>query len=319
MATDTPSSVMYTDLRQFGGIAHRDTATVLFDGSVSIGGKTLSARIDDRTFLSREIVHAKPGSLHPELFSDFPVAAKKITSRLIAARGGGQAGCSEVIAHYRGAAATCMCDALASNDIDAIPYGNVVRKIMSLHLELESDRALLLVMLFVIVGCLADPRAAIDAIDAFAASELATSLDTLVGDEAPRPQATSAAHETRLGLVRLVNGAFRPPIHELSCDPAGTIIGCLPNGPHSIADVDADVSRQHVRIWREDGRWLVTDLNSTNGTRVISGADKSVHIIAGPQAESREPSASEPFELRNSDILCLGSTTRFLVMKLSVG
>ena len=74
-----------------------------------------------------------------------------------------------------------------------------------------------------------------------------------------------------------------------------------------------------MRIWREDGRWLVTDLNSTNGTRVISGADKSVHIIANAQAESREPSASEPFELRNSDILCLGSTTRFLVMKLSVG
>ena len=308
MAADTPSSVMYTDLRQFGNIAHRDTASILLDGSVTIGGKPLGARIGDRTFLSREIVHAKPGSLHPELYTDFTSSAKAITARLIAARGGGQAGCSEVIAHYRGTAATRLCHALADCGIDPMPYGNVVRKIMSLHLEVESDRALLLVMLFLITGSLADPRRAVEHIDAFAAHELSASLDTLVGDDEAHAPAQERTEEPRLGLVRLVAGAFRPPIHELTCAPTGTIIGCLPSGADGIADVDADVSRQHVRIWRDGGHWLVRDLQSTNGTHVISGADKTVHTVDGAHA----------YELRNSDILCLGATTRFLVMKLSI-
>ena len=308
MAADTPSSVMYTDLRQFGCIPHRDTASILLDGNVTIGGKPLGTRIGDRTFLSREIVHAKPGSLHPELYTDFTQSAKAITARLIAARGGGQAGCSEVIAHYRGGAATCLCHALSDCGIDPMPYSNAVRKIMSLHLEVESDRALLLVMLFLIIGSLADPRRAVEHIDAFAARELSASLDTLVGDGEAHAPAQERTEEPRLGLVRLVAGAFRPPIHELTCAPTGTIIGCLPSGTDGIADVDADVSRQHVRIWRDGGHWLVRDLQSTNGTRVISGADKTVHAVDGAQ----------PYELRNSDILCLGATTRFLVMKLSI-
>ncbi|WP_204562476.1 FHA domain-containing protein [Collinsella tanakaei] len=305
---------MYTDFRRFGGMAHRDTAQILLDANISIGGKSMTERIADRTFLSREIVHANPHALHPEFFADFTVSAKQIAAKLIAARGGRQTGCSEVIAHYRGAAATCMHDALADAGIDPMPYTNAVRRIMSLHLELESDRALLLIMLFIVTGCLANPRCAVEMIDRFAATELNASLDTLVAPDNAHNLREADPAESRLGLVRLVGGAFRLPIHELSVAPEGTVIGCLPDSDASIADVDVDVSRQHARIWREHGRWFVADLGSTNGTRVISGADKSVNIIsAGDGTE-----ASQPFELRNSDILCLGATTRFLVMKLSV-
>lgn len=314
MAAETPSSVMYADFRRFGGIAHRDTAQILLDTSVCIGGRSLKQRIDDRTFLSREIVHADPAQLHPEFFADFTVSAKRIAAKLIAARGGRQAGCSEVIAHYRGAAATCMRDALAEAGIDPMPYANTVRKVMSLHLELESDRALLLVMLFTVTGCLADPREAVETVDAFATAELNATLDTLVTSDGAHNLRETEPDRTRLGLVRLVGGAFRLPIHELSEAPDGTVIGCLPDGDASIADVDVDVSRRHARIWREGDRWLVADLGSTNGTSVVSGADKSVHVVSAGNG----PGESLPFELRNSDILCLGATTRFLVMKLSV-
>lgn len=301
---------MYADFRGFGGIAHRDAALILLDGKISIGGKTIEERIGDRTFLSREVVHARPASIPSKLFSDFTVSAKTMTARLIAARGGRQAGCSEVIAHYRGTAATIMRDALDACGIDPMPYGNAVRKVMSLHLERESDRALLLVMLFLVTGCLADPARAIETVGAFAESELSASLDTLVADEAAHGAPASRPAEQRLGLVRIVDGAFRPPIRELSCKPEGTVIGCLPDGPDSIADVDADVSRRHALIWREGDRWFVRDLASTNGTTVISGADRTARRVDGDEH-------AEPFEIRNSDILCLGATTRFLVMRLS--
>lgn len=326
MADETPSSVMFTDLRRFGGIPHRDAAGILLDGSIVVGSKPLSLRIDERTFLSREIVHARPENLFPGMFSDFDASAQAITARLVSARGGGQTGSSEVIAHYRGPARRALCEALSSYGIDAMPYTNATTKVMSLRLERESDRPLLLVMLFLIIGCLADPRAAATTVDAFARTHLHASLDTLISDDLTGQGANAAqtapTAASRLGIVRLVDGAFRPPIHELSDDPEGTVIGCLPTGAHTIADVDADVSRAHARIWRSGDRWYVADLSSTNGTRVISGADKAVRIVgpasdgAGTPGDTAVPEGT-PFQIDNSDILCLGATTRFLVMRLT--
>ena len=316
---ETPSSVLYTDFRQFGGIAHRDTAQIVLNGSALYGGKPLRQRIDDKTFLSREIVHARPHALPPELFSDFAASAQRLCARLITAHGGGADGSSAVIAHYRGAAARAMAEALEATDIDAAPYHNMVRKIMSLTIEPESDRALLLVMLFVITGCLASPAAAINAIDAFANVALSISLDTLVAAHGATADVPAPSATPHLGLIRLVDGAFRPPIYRLSASAEGTILGCLPTGPSTIADVDPDVSRNHARIWCDGMRWFIADLGSTNGTRVISGADKSLHEVGGRKMPGTpgDLGMSEPFEISNSDIICLGATTRFLVMKLA--
>ncbi len=323
MAEETPSSVMYADLRTFGGIAHRDAARAIISNRATFGGRPIAARIDERTFLSREIVHARPGSLAPELFAEFPVCAKSLTARLIAARGGNQAGCSEVIAHYRGTAAERMLEALAQNGIDAAPYANSVRKIISLHLQLESDRALLLVMLFIATGCLADASSAVRIVESFAETHLSASLGTLVSDHVSLPVNTTGNAGTRLGLVRIVDGAFRPPIHELSNDPDGTVIGCLPAGEHTITDVDPDVSREHARICCNDGGWFIEDLNSTNGTQIISGTDRATRDVipcasvpdGNPSPQTAEPAGA--VEIDNSDIICLGATTRFLVMRLT--
>ena len=316
---ETPSSAMFDDLRRFGGISHRSAAGTLISKDVTYGGKPLTLRLDDKTFLSREVVHAQPGKLPPELFGDFVDSAKTLTARLISAQGGGKNGCVEVVAHYRGQAAQAMEDALATCGIDRVPYANAVQRIMSLDLDADGDRALLLVMLFVATGCLADPSAAADRVDLLATSELSASLGTLVSSGAPEDPSPDTEALPQLGLVRLVGGAFRPPIHQLSGAPGGTVIGCLPVGPSTIADVDQDVSRMHVRIWRDGAHWYAMDLGSTNGTRIISGADKSIHTI-GHGTQQGAPDARqtpETFEIRNSDIICLGATTRFLVMKLS--
>ena len=55
-----------------------------------------------------------------------------------------------------------------------------------------------------------------------------------------------------------------------------------------------------------------------NGTCVISGANKAIYRLRDSADEATGDNAvSEPFEIRNSDIICLGATTRFLVMKLA--
>jgi pSer/pThr/pTyr-binding forkhead associated (FHA) protein len=86
---------------------------------------------------------------------------------------------------------------------------------------------------------------------------------------------------------------------------AGTTIGLMPSARHTVIDVGEDVSREHARVWREDGRWLICDLQSTNGTRVIvrdTGEIVEVH--------------DTPVELSVTDTVCLGSSTQFLVLPI---
>ena len=96
--------------------------------------------------------------------------------------------------------------------------------------------------------------------------------------------------------------------------PDGTVIGLLPKARHMVTDVAEDVSRQHARIWREDGRWYVAGLGSTNGTRLISGATGQVETVELPRAERAPQDKPLPVEIAPTDILCLGETTQFIIM-----
>lgn len=66
MKRETPSAVMFDDLRRFGGITNRDAAWLLLNSKPTNEGKSLRDRVDSRTFLSRTIVHSEPGAIHPE-------------------------------------------------------------------------------------------------------------------------------------------------------------------------------------------------------------------------------------------------------------
>ena len=56
----TPSSYMYSDLRSFGGITNKDAASELLTDRTVCGNGAPRDRINERTFLSRQIVHATP-------------------------------------------------------------------------------------------------------------------------------------------------------------------------------------------------------------------------------------------------------------------
>lgn len=68
---ETPSSYMFSDLRTFGGITNKEAAKELLTSETSYGGAAPRDRINERTFLSRQIVHATPNNVHPEFFTDF--------------------------------------------------------------------------------------------------------------------------------------------------------------------------------------------------------------------------------------------------------
>lgn len=304
---DAPSTVLYADLHSYGGLKNVDSARILLSAKVGPGGKTPRDRIESRTYLSREVVHVSPEKVDPSIFADFYASTQTLYARVLA-KFGGMAALQNVIAHYSGPAAQEMIISLEAFNLDAQLYRNEVTRLLQARLRTESDRPLLLFMLFCITGCLANPARAVQLVEDFAHSKLTQDLATVsvsVEDE-------GSAAETSLGLLRIIGDVAQPPIHPLN--PAGSVLGSLATGPGAITDVGADVSRIHARVWFDGSRWLCEGLGSTNGTFVILGEDKST-VVVEPPRRARNPKATyPPLELHESDMLCLGGSTRFLVL-----
>lgn len=274
---------MFDDLRKFGGITNRDTAWMLLRSTPMAGGKAPRDRVDERTFLSREVVHAPVERPRPELFADITQTAQNITARLIANLGGSEMARAMVAEHYSGDAAEAMRESLSAYGLDDRIYRNACDRIAAPGTT-AADCALPLVTLFVACGCLCDPQAAVKV------------TETLIADK--------------------MGGHFSTT--ELSVGEGGTVIGSLATGTGAITDVDRDVSRRHARVFAKDGYWYVQGLGSTNGTVLISGADMSQHVVEPPRHTRRAGVEYPPVPLWHSDTICLGATTRFLVMKLAI-
>jgi hypothetical protein len=170
----------------------------------------------------------------------------------------------------------------------------------------EQNRALLSLMMFVVTGCLGNPRtASIMTVD-YATNVLGADFHTAQTVISATSQPEGVQTDLVLGLVRVVGGHIQAGSMMHVLNPEGTELGLLPTMRHTITDVDSDVSRSHAVIWREHGVWRIRDLGSTNGTRVVSGDDGIERSVGTTQAESLEIAAT--------DIICLGATTRFIVM-----
>lgn len=342
---ETPSSVMYADLKLFGRISNRDAARLLLSPTYPIGSIPIRERINDRTFLSRDVVHARPQAIVPQRFADIPQASLTLAAKVIAYLGGDEQARARFLRHYQDEAPRAMRASLDENGLEGTAYANALAKIERVRFSPEKDHGLLYFMLFVATGCLCDPARAAQTVEEFATRQLASELHTIetsVGSAFP-PSLDAPAAEARpagMGLLRVIDGMVKPPLRKLSGERSGTVIGALASGPHGISDVDGDVSRRHLRIWREDGSWWAQGLGTTNGSTLISGDTREVRVIEPPRRE-REKARSEgansastderagaseeaqadglwpPVEIMNSDMLCLGATTRFLVMQIT--
>ena len=313
---NSPSSVMYAELKALG-LSNRDVAITLLDTERSFGDTTVMDRVESRTRLSRDIVHVAPGALSPALFRDFGQSVQTLLGRAIAKLKGDSAGNPAQIVAERisGESADAMQASLREYGIDDSVFRNAITHIDNLNIGNETDRTLLYFMLFVVTGCTGDPHKAAQTVERFSSDIVGSSFKTTMA-EVGMAEDQDEDEALHLGLMRVVGGKLKGvnAFYRLSTAENGSEIGTLASGEGAITDVDADVSRRHARVYKQGSHWYIIGLKSTNGTTVISGEDKMEHVVEPPRGERARDYVPEPFEILPTDTICLGSSTRFMVM-----
>ena len=85
-----------------------------------------------------------------------------------------------------------------------------------------------------------------------------------------------------------------------------------------INNVGVGVSHRHLRISYIGDTWYATGLGSTNGSSLIT-EDGSVEVIEPPRGARTEGETRNMVPIENGDVLTLGNTTKFLVLRVSTG
>ena len=314
----TPSTVMFAELKALG-ISNHDAAHILLDTSRPLGSSTVRERIESRTQLSRRIVHVAPGELDADLFCDYAQSVTVMLERFgVTWRRRFRGEMMQTInERLTGRTAQAMQRALHAFGADADVYRNALARIAGLQLRNEANLAKLHLLLFVVTGCTGDPAEGARLAERYAAENLESTFVTpraeveFTEDTAPVPMA--------LGLIRMVSGHLKgaDSLYNVAADEAGTEIGAFASSAGAITDVDPDVSRYHARVYRKDGRWYVIGLRSLNGTVVIGGDDKQVHVVEPPRWSRAADYVPQPYEIFPADTLCFGATTRYLVVPVS--
>ena len=102
--------------------------------------------------------------------------------------------------------------------------------------------------------------------------------------------------------LRFLSGRYQGRVVEM--DPKGFIIGRV-GGCHLVIDEDG-ISREHCKFYRRGDKWLVDDLQSTNGVRIngtrITVADIFSYLPAG---ETEETMRAEWTYLTHEDFLAV--------------
>lgn len=313
----TPTEFVFEELRSQARLSNRDAAFMLLSNRAIYSGRSPRDRIGERTFLSREVVHVQPSRINPAVYGDFMNSAQTITAHIANSYGGGEKAYRQIVERYSGPSGMRMVKLLNAYGYEGRIYANTTMRIRSMQLSNEGDRAVMVVLAFVATGCLADPRAASDLVERFAREKLAREIGTVVSDVRPKAQQTIFERASdQLGLVRVINGAVRPPIYPLSQGPQGTVVGSLPTERSCITDVEVDVSRQHLIVWYQYQKWWCQGLGSTNGTFIVRAGTEEIVVVEHARS-GRQVQKSEPVALMPGDTLCLGRRTRFLVVQTS--
>lgn len=82
MAAETPCSVLYNDIRSFGGLKHLEIARMLINGNSYLGSTLLEKCSSNRSYLTRYIVHREPDQCAPAIYSDFAVTTLNLSAAI---------------------------------------------------------------------------------------------------------------------------------------------------------------------------------------------------------------------------------------------
>ena len=320
MATElTPCGALFETMKRYGGISHKDLARLVLSGRPLADGKSPLSRCDDRTWVSRFIVHAPVGSLQDRYFCDWGVAALRVSARL-RSRDGKVLSAEEALSLVTNQGGALMEQALRECHQDLALYRNVLERLARGAGYSVEERSELAMVLFVAAGCSANVKRAcayvLDYVKTVHGGRLET-VPAAVMDQGEQPGAASADPREQaqaLGLLRMVGGLVSGGLHWVQPLSDGVEIGALALEPDDINDVEPDVSGHHLRVWcNEADRWCVQGLGSSNGTVLISGEDGSETVVEPARASAS--ACAEPVEVHAGDELVLAGSTRFALSK----
>lgn len=312
----TPCFTLFDVLKSRGGISYKDTAAMVLSGKPLSDGRSPVSRVDDRTWVSRAVVHAPAGSLPDRYFCDFPTSALRIVARLKSQKGGSMTG-EGILAMLRGDAGRPMEQALAACHQNATLYRNTLERLAEAPGLTSDERVEAAMVLFVAVGCTADAqRASAAALDFMRTVHGGGVVTPAMGVGGAPDGIEAALPERALGLLRLEIGYVCGAPRWLSAEPEGTVIGALATEEGAVNEVGPTASGRHLRIRRaEDGRWLAEGLGSRNGTVLVSGLNGTRTPVELPQSARDPEAAPAPVEIHPGDQLILSEDTTFLVLE----
>ncbi|WP_206214739.1 MULTISPECIES: FHA domain-containing protein [unclassified Adlercreutzia] len=329
MTTGTPISVLFSLMKKQGGISNKELAGLILSGRPLSDGRSAKSRIDDRTWVSRFLVHAAADDLSDQYFCDYAVGALRIVARM-KSRGRRTLSGSQVLEIVCGPDGRAMDDALRACGRDPTLYRNMLERIVGENALCVDERAEAAMVLLVTAACTADVRRAVDHAQQFVQTTYGGGLSTPrmalasqgEGEASARGEDEAAtAPAPVLGLLRVKDGLVVGAPHWLSSAPEGSEVGALALSDGAVNEVEADVSARHARIWRSgEDVWYVEDLGSRNGTVLVSG-------LSGDRVEVRPPcegcgsaasavgQMSAPVPVRPGDQLRFGASTTFIVIE----
>lgn len=318
----TPASVLFQLLKQQGGVSHKELAGLILSGRPLSDGRSPQSRIDDRTWVSRFVVHAQPATLTDQYFCDFTVGALRVASRM-KSRERRALSSQAIIDMVCGPAGRAMDDALRTHGQDPVPYRNLLARIAAEGGLCADERAEVAMVLLITVALTCDVRRAVAEAQDFARDAYGGRLVTppmamaRSGEGEGRTEGSDAAGVLKpvLGLLRVRDGYVTGGPHWLDPGAGGSEVGSLALAEGSVCAVDEDVSARHARIWRaEDGAWYVEGLDSKNGA-VLESALTGETIVVEPPRGQRADFTPKPQKIAPGDTLTLGATTTFVVIE----
>ncbi len=310
MATElTPCGVLFETMKRYGGISHKDLARLVLSGRPLADGKSPLSRCDDRTWVSRFIVHAPVGSLQDRYFCDFGAAALRICARL-GARDGKNLSGAGILSLVVDQGGPLMSAALQACHQDTALYDNVMARIAAGDGYTDEERGELAMVMFVAVACSGNVKRAsaylLDYVKSVHGGRLVTVPASMVDGGGAPESVDLRAQAQALGLLRVVDGLVTGSLHWVQPTAEGIEIGALALGPDDITDVGAGVSGHHARVFcNDEGCWCAEDLGSREGTLLVSGADRSEAPVA----------PGEPAPVHAGDELVLAGNTRFVLIE----
>lgn len=179
------------------------------------------------------------------------------------------------------------------------------------------DRLYIHLIFFIVTGCLGDPARAIEFTESFVSDQMLSTLGTVETTVTSFFSTTARpTGDVRLGLLRVVGNSARPPLRPLTTDPVGSIsVADWRRERHT--DVDSDVSRQHPAHLVPRRTLACAGPRLHQRIVFVSGVDRCRQPIELPRRDRPANFANTPVEIHNGDTLCLGATTRFLVIRIT--